>query len=34
MQERVGMVGGEIEIESTPGAGTRIRVRLPLSEAA
>jgi len=34
MQERVGMVGGEIEIHSTRGAGTRIRVRLPLSEAA
>jgi signal transduction histidine kinase len=34
MQERVSMTGGEIEIDSTPGAGTRIRVRLPLSEAA
>jgi len=34
MQERVGMLGGEIEIDSTPGAGTHIRVRLPFSEAA
>ena len=34
MQERVSMTGGEIEIDSTPGRGTRIRVRLPLSEAA
>jgi signal transduction histidine kinase len=34
MQERVGMVGGEIKIESTPGEGTRIHARLPLSEAA
>src|SRR6185503_16480267 len=30
MQERVGMIGGEITIESVPGAGTRIHVRLPL----
>jgi signal transduction histidine kinase/ligand-binding sensor domain-containing protein len=34
MQERVDMVGGTIDIESVPGAGTRIRVRLPLVEAA
>ena len=34
MQERVGMVGGEIEIDSMPGEGTRIHVRLPLTEAA
>ncbi len=32
MKERVGMVGGEIEIDSTQGIGTRIHVRLPLSE--
>jgi ligand-binding sensor domain-containing protein/signal transduction histidine kinase len=34
MQERVGMAGGEIEFDSLPGEGTRIRARLPLSEAA
>jgi signal transduction histidine kinase len=34
MQERVGMVGGEIEIDSRPGGGTRIHVRLPLAEVA
>jgi signal transduction histidine kinase len=34
MQERVGMAGGEIAIDSMPGEGTRIRVRLPLAEAA
>ena len=34
MQERVGMLGGEIEIDSSPGRGTRIHVRLPLLEAA
>jgi signal transduction histidine kinase/ligand-binding sensor domain-containing protein len=34
MQERVGMVDGKIEIHSGPGTGTRIRVRLPLAEAA
>ena len=30
MQERVRMLDGEFEIESTPGTGTRVRVRLPL----
>jgi signal transduction histidine kinase len=34
MQERVGMLDGKLDIDSAPGAGTRIRVRLPLSEAA
>lgn len=34
MQERVDMLDGEIEIDSTPGEGTRIHVRLPISEAA
>jgi signal transduction histidine kinase/ligand-binding sensor domain-containing protein len=30
MQERVRMLGGEIQIDSTPGAGTLVRVRMPL----
>lgn len=34
MEERVTMLHGEIEIDSRPGGGTRVRVRLPLSEAA
>lgn len=29
MRERVGAVGGEIELESSPGRGTEIRVRVP-----
>jgi signal transduction histidine kinase/ligand-binding sensor domain-containing protein len=32
MQERVRMLEGEIEIESSPGRGTRIRVRVPVEE--
>ena len=31
MRERVHLVGGKIEIESSPAAGTEIRVRLPLT---
>ena len=34
MQERVGMLHGEIDIDSSPGGGTRVHVRLPLAEAA
>ncbi len=30
MQERAAMVGGTLEIESTPGAGTTVFVRIPL----
>jgi ligand-binding sensor domain-containing protein/signal transduction histidine kinase len=30
MQERVSVLGGEVEIESGPGEGTRVRVRLPV----
>ena len=29
MQERVALAGGDLNIDSTPGGGTRIRVRLP-----
>jgi signal transduction histidine kinase len=31
MEERVKLVGGSLEIESTPGAGTTVFVRLPLA---
>jgi len=31
MQERVALLGGEIEIDSSPGRGTEIRIRLPLA---
>ena len=34
MHERVEILGGRLEINSQPGHGTRIRVRLPLNEAA
>ncbi|MDR3054654.1 MAG: response regulator [Zoogloeaceae bacterium] len=30
MQERVNMFGGEIQIDSQPGAGTRIHIKLPV----
>ncbi|MBK5233128.1 MAG: GAF domain-containing sensor histidine kinase [Thermoleophilia bacterium] len=30
MRERVEMVGGELEIDSAPGSGTRVEVRLPV----
>jgi two-component system, NarL family, sensor histidine kinase NreB len=33
MQERMALVGGEIEIESTPGKGTTIFARVPISAA-
>ena len=32
MQERVGMLGGTLEITSRPGQGTRLRVRIPLAQ--
>jgi two-component system sensor histidine kinase UhpB len=34
MRERVEILGGQLEINSQSGQGTRIRVRLPLSEPA
>jgi two-component system sensor histidine kinase DegS len=33
MQERAALVGGEIEIESAPGEGTKIELRIPLAPA-
>jgi two-component system, NarL family, sensor histidine kinase UhpB len=34
MQERVALVGGTLEIESTPGGGTSLFVRIPLPDEA
>jgi signal transduction histidine kinase len=34
MQERVQLVGGQMELESAPGHGTEVRVSLPLAAAA
>jgi len=33
MSERVSLLGGEFHVESRPGKGTRIRVRLPIRES-
>jgi signal transduction histidine kinase len=33
MLERVALCGGTLEVLSSPGAGTRVRIRIPLSEA-
>ncbi len=32
IQERAGLLGGHARFDSTPGAGTRVEVRIPLSE--
>jgi PAS domain S-box-containing protein len=32
ISERILLLGGEVEIDSRPGAGTRLRARIPLSE--
>jgi signal transduction histidine kinase len=32
MRERVTLAGGSLEIESTPGAGTTVFVRVPLKQ--
>ena len=34
MQERIELLGGQFNLESTPGSGTRIEIRLALSELA
>jgi chemotaxis protein histidine kinase CheA len=34
MRERVGILKGDVEIQTVPGGGTRIRVRVPLTPAA
>jgi signal transduction histidine kinase len=34
MQERARSLGGDVEIEGLPGAGTRIKVEIPLTQAA
>jgi signal transduction histidine kinase len=34
MQERVGILGGEVEIDSAPGRGTEVRARVPVEVAA
>jgi PAS domain S-box-containing protein len=34
MQERAVMMGGRVEIDTTPGEGTRIRVQVPATKAA
>ena len=33
MRERAAAVGGSLDIESAPGAGTRLRAHVPLSAA-
>lgn len=34
MRDRAAMVGGEVTVDSEPGAGTRVRVRVPLEGGA
>ena len=33
MEERVGLVGGELRVESAPGRGTQITITVPLGDA-
>jgi signal transduction histidine kinase len=32
MQERIELLGGELEIETSPGSGTQINIRVPIQE--
>ncbi len=32
MRERIGLIGGELEIHSHPGRGTRIEARAPIAK--
>jgi signal transduction histidine kinase len=32
MQERIELLGGDLEIDSTPGTGTQIHIRVPIEE--
>jgi signal transduction histidine kinase len=34
MRERVGLLGGTVEVESQPGQGTTVFARIPLTDAA
>jgi signal transduction histidine kinase len=34
MRERVELLGGRLSVESAPGQGTRVQVRLPIGVAA
>jgi len=34
LSDRLGAVNGELELESPPGGGTRLRARVPLNGAA
>ncbi len=33
MKERVALIGGKIEVCSSPGLGTQVDIRIPLMEA-
>ena len=32
MQERTEMLGGEVQVESNPGRGTKVRIEIPSSQ--
>jgi signal transduction histidine kinase len=34
MQERVSLLGGKIDIQSSPGCGTRIHIKVPYPKGA